>query len=740
MSEKEKPKSSAAATSEPPELGPLSNVIARLHALDIKQALTFERLCFTFVIAVAAGMTLPFLGSIGLFDPWETHYGEVARRMAEDDDYLYPSWKKHHFFSKPVLLFWLTSIGYKIIGAADPVGPMPAASELVARLPSALFALGCIAAVYLVVRRLVNRRAAVLSSLVLATIPFWGFMSRQAITDMLYVAPMSSAILLLALAFFDDKAGDKEKRLPAWLIAVFGLGLIPQAWEIGRSGAFLSEGAHRVTSSIGYTIASETAWRLVISSLLVLGCIGVLAALYRYAKDPLVHAAAFLVAIATLGKGPHAVLLTGVVFFVYLLISWEWTLLKRRGLLTGIGLFLLVAAPWYLVMSIYDGRDDSKKTWVGRFILWDLFGRIGKGVHGDRGTSEYYVKYLSVGMFPWAAYFPIATIVGALKGLKRKAERTKEERFVLLAVIWAVSYFVFFTATTTKFHHYIFPVVVPAALLIGWWLDKVLRDKDAISIGLVVIGALGTIIVARDLAKEPWQLVDLFTYHYKSWKPDYYFPTDPDWRVWVGAAAGLSALAVLVGAALEGVAQRGIRLPLQPAIERLTRAPKSGAFVLSLVVSGLIFQVFAQHVYFARISEHWTQKWLLATYYEQRKPNEPIISYQMDWKGETFYGHDDEILIKKKAADLKTQADKPGRAWVLVQTDRLSRVQSAVGKKHTVTVVDRSNKKWFWSSSKTSRLRRRCGAPTVSSAFFVCRLNVLSIQGARPVLDRRIVK
>src|SRR5690606_27207666 len=156
----------------------------------------------TFAIAVAAGITLPFLGSVGFFDPWETHYAEVARQMAARDDYLYPFWKDAYFFSKPILLFWLTSVGYRLIGAHDTDGAIPYAAELVGRLPNALISLLTIATIFVTVRRLWSRRAAVLSCVVLATIPFWGFMSRQAITDMLYVGPMSMAMCLLALAFF----------------------------------------------------------------------------------------------------------------------------------------------------------------------------------------------------------------------------------------------------------------------------------------------------------------------------------------------------------------------------------------------------------------------------------------------------------------------------------------------------------------------------------------------------------
>lgn len=51
-------------------------------------------------------------GSYGLWDPWETHYGEIARQMAMTGDIITPRWPgspidRVEVFHKPVLHFWL---------------------------------------------------------------------------------------------------------------------------------------------------------------------------------------------------------------------------------------------------------------------------------------------------------------------------------------------------------------------------------------------------------------------------------------------------------------------------------------------------------------------------------------------------------------------------------------------------------------------------------------------------------
>lgn len=696
-----------------------------------------DKIAFSFVIAVAAGIILPFLGSTGFYDPWESHYAEVARQMVARDDFLYPFWKDAYFFSKPILLFWLTAPLYALIGAGS-VGdePLPAAMELMGRLPVALIGLFSLAMVYVAARRLWGVRAAVLSGVVLATIPFWGFMSRQAITDMLYVGPMSAAICLLAVAFLDDDTRDKlrDAKIPLWMTVVFGLMLLPQLWEIGRSGAFLNRNA---------MLGSEFNTRLAVSLLLTGGAVAGLVWLRKKGSDPLLHAAAALVALATLGKGPHAVALTGMVFFFYLLATGEWKWLRRPAFVSALVLYFAIAMPWYVVMYFFDGKNGERKTWFQRFILHDLFGRLG-GVHGNRGTFEYYVQYLAYGLFPWSPVFPVALFQAALKRLKPMKERTKQDRFTLLVAVWAISFFVFFTATSTKFHHYIFPLAFPGALLIGRWLDELLDARHRVAAGLGVFIALFVAIVGRDFIKEPWQLADLYSYHYVSYKPEYYFPHDMvEWAgskefttwmlafsIWTavcfglvvvglvsdGAAAkiaarlggsgngqgGASPAAVPAGADKASTPRGVAALLVYPAA--LGRAALSGmrptmngGFVLMLLVSAFAFQMWAIQGYQNIMSQHWSHRWIINTYYQLKNPGEPLMSYQMDWKGETLYTHNTEIQNRKSAAEMKKFVQRPGREFVLVQQDRFGRLQSAVGPqyKDKLKIVDRDNVKWY---------------------------------------------
>ncbi len=75
-----------------------------------------ERQMALLVILGGLLLYIPFAGSYGLWDPWETHYSEVARQMTHRGDYISLWWPGSPrdpdvFWSKPVLSFWLMSLG-----------------------------------------------------------------------------------------------------------------------------------------------------------------------------------------------------------------------------------------------------------------------------------------------------------------------------------------------------------------------------------------------------------------------------------------------------------------------------------------------------------------------------------------------------------------------------------------------------------------------------------------------------
>ena len=184
------------------------------------------------VMGLAALVLIPLLGSFGLWDPWETHYGEVARQITERNDWISTWWGSHwedgqgntegsYFYSKPILLMWTMAIGLEIFGF----------SEWGIRLGVALLAIIVLGTVYTAGKSVFRRRTGFLMAAVLGTSPFFFFLSRQAQTDMPFVGLMTIGLCFFMMGVFgEDRNEPADKVTYGLTFGFFGLVTIPQAW------------------------------------------------------------------------------------------------------------------------------------------------------------------------------------------------------------------------------------------------------------------------------------------------------------------------------------------------------------------------------------------------------------------------------------------------------------------------------------------------------------------------------
>src|SRR4051812_25774597 len=131
---------------------------------------------------------IPFAGTYGLWDPWESHYSEVARQMTKRGDFISLWWPGSPrdadvFWSKPVLTFWLMSIGMHIARIGLPGGDpgemaLGTRAEWAVRTPGCLMGVLGIYAIYLVTSRFAGRRAGILASIVVGTSPMYSLIAR----------------------------------------------------------------------------------------------------------------------------------------------------------------------------------------------------------------------------------------------------------------------------------------------------------------------------------------------------------------------------------------------------------------------------------------------------------------------------------------------------------------------------------------------------------------------------------
>jgi 4-amino-4-deoxy-L-arabinose transferase-like glycosyltransferase len=785
------------------------------------------------VVFVAAILYLPFLGAYGLWDPWETHYGEVSREILSRDDWISLWWAQEDWFwSKPILIFWIEALSMGAFGTAFQPDANPAHPEWAIRFPHFFLTVGALVAVYALVSKVWSKRAGVLAAVVLATMPHFFFLAHQAITDMPFVATMTIAMCMLGLALVEEP--DREVKRYAIgpfeitarhvLIGAISLVVIPQiiyllsrnvtldsehgvgfAWH---SDVFLhgSNGNHGIPGNSPVhnetPVYDELLAQPMAQGLVWLFCYaGILAVLLREKRAQSLYAFAFyfFCALSFMAKGIPGFALPGLVALLFLIGARRWDLLLSGRLRVGVGMLIVATTglPWYVAMYMRHGPAFTE-----RLLIHDHINRLTSGVHGDTGSIEYFIEQLGYGLFPWIALAPLA-LAGWL-ALRREREpeppgigapAVRETRviprsiiwtsvaagsiatigfavlrlvvrvsmlmssdatptallaltaltaFVMLAgfgtlviallwrgagrlgpagppvsssgvlvmvMLWFTAAFALFSAMTTKFHHYIFPAVPPAAILVALAIDRMLEPRtDAFSwkslaaTAMAIVAPLPAVLGVAGLCGNvrgilPEGLSGTAATDWVLRNPSWHWSTC---LVLVGVGTALLAgslwllaphskerapsrglrpaavttgliaapvLAALVGRDLSWVTdarpqgyERLIHLFVynygRPWPESLDYRPILTGFAIVATVTVLIaaiaslrpvmmrafigvalcFALWSLDVYLIDLSPHWGQRELIHRYYEIRHgPEEPLVAWQMNWKGENFY-------------------------------------------------------------------------------------------------------
>jgi 4-amino-4-deoxy-L-arabinose transferase-like glycosyltransferase len=663
----------------------VATLVRRLGFLPEPERPLWQRHGF-WLIAITALLQLPLLGSFGLLDPWETHYGEVAREMLSRDDWISLWWAQDGwFFSKPISNFWAQGLSFAALGvewgpdrmiASVAMGRTPQ-PEWAARVPVFLMALAGQHLLYIGARPYVGRWAAFWGTLVLATAPYWYFLTRQSMADMAYVGPMCGAMgcLLMALSA-SPGASVKTVAVRLWgpreraQLTLSGHGLLfgcvlalvlPQLvyllsrnvsleWDdlplrlrlhldqvalgsVGNCGLPGNQACRPDPAGNAQSLQPAQ------MALIWAACAACLLWLRRgeHRHKQLWYLGAWLcVALSFMGKGAPGLVLVMATFIGFLVARGRFDELGRADWL-GFGLLMAcVAMPWFVQEYLRHGNEFFE-----RLFIHDMYKRAFSHVHdtnkGDDTSFRYYVWQLGYGLFPWSGLCAAGTLycIGKTTTLSARASDGSLDRapsglvdLTYFCVLWLLAGFGMFAITGTKYHHYVLPLVPAAALLAGVFCQSLFERSPAHQRSRVAEGALVLASVlfvglaGRDLATNPAgdiegaaRLLHLFTYNYaRSW------PATLDFSkiLWVFTAA-----ACALGLCM-----------LAPRVRRVC--------LVAFAALSTLVAVWGIDVYLVQVAPHWGQKETITTYYQRRAgPEEPLVAYQLNWKGENFYTGND---------------------------------------------------------------------------------------------------
>ena len=194
-------------------------------------------------------------------------------------------------------------------------------------------------------------------------------------------------------------------------------------------------------------------------------------------------------AIAVLTKGLIGIALPGLVLVVYTAVARDLAIWRRIHLASGALLMLVVAAPWFVLIS------SRNPEFARFFFIHEHFQRYLSTVHLRDGPWWYFIPLLIGGFLPWIALFPRMAMA------VRDESRPAGFRPVLLLAIWAVAIFLFFSASSSKLPGYILPVFPALALLAAVALGRLTPAQWRVHLtgAIVVVAAL---LVATPFAER----------------------------------------------------------------------------------------------------------------------------------------------------------------------------------------------------------------------------------------------
>jgi 4-amino-4-deoxy-L-arabinose transferase-like glycosyltransferase len=200
-------------------------------------------------------------------------------------------------------------------------------------------------------------------------------------------------------------------------------------------------------------------------------------------------------ALATLAKGPVAMVLATLVIGAFALITRDGSLILRTLWLPGIAAFCAVALPWYVLVQLRNPQFFSE------FILRHNLARFSTDLFRHQGPWWYFIPVLLVGLLPWTAF----ALLGAAHSFRKW--RLDRDRYALFLLAWAVIPMLFFSFSESKLAGYILPAIPAWTLLAAEYL-RFLRAQAKFPVSLIFLHGLGSAVLAATVVLVPRFMLD----------------------------------------------------------------------------------------------------------------------------------------------------------------------------------------------------------------------------------------
>ena len=200
-------------------------------------------------------------------------------------------------------------------------------------------------------------------------------------------------------------------------------------------------------------------------------------------------------ALAVLSKGLVGIVFTGAAVLIVMVLRRDWRVIDRLHIVPGLAVFLVIAAPWFIAISL------ANEEFAQFFFLHEHFARFLTRSHRRVEPWWYFVPMVACGFLPWMFALP-AAVVSAWR-----EEAGKAFQPLRVALLWSAFVVVFFSASGSKLPAYVLPAFPPLALVLGRYLVLAPERRLALWSALAIPVGFGLLVAAwrvADSAKDDW--------------------------------------------------------------------------------------------------------------------------------------------------------------------------------------------------------------------------------------------
>lgn len=171
-------------------------------------------------------------------------------------------------------------------------------------------------------------------------------------------------------------------------------------------------------------------------------------------------------ALAVLSKGLVGIVLPGAVLVIYTLVTRDWALWKRLYLGSGLIVFLVIVAPWFILVQ------SRNPEFFDFFFINEHFRRFAEEGHNRDGAPWYFVPVFIAGFLPWLTVLP-----QTVRATLRMPRQPNGFAPATLMWVWVAFIFFFFSISHSKLISYLLPIAPAVALLLGLYLSQMRREQ-----------------------------------------------------------------------------------------------------------------------------------------------------------------------------------------------------------------------------------------------------------------------